>query len=185
MGVLADHQIRALVAQFRMIEPFAPELVHQGVLSFGTAGYGYDLRLAGEFQRLDGEGPLDPKDPSSFTPELFQASSCIIEPGETVLGRSLEYFRIPRNILAFVWGKSTYARAGLLVNVTPLEPQWEGFITMALANIGRRPVKIYAKEGIAQVVFVTASHVCRTSYADRKGKYQSQTRVVPPLLSLM
>lgn len=180
MSVLADHQIRSLVARYQMIEPFEPSLVSKGVISYGTSGYGYDLRLSRDFTRVIGDGVLDPKQRDSWNVETFQSDTVVIEPGETLLARSFEYFRIPRHILALVWGKSTYARCGIIVNVTPLEPEWEGYITMALVNGGRHPVRLYAGEGIAQVVFMRADDLCRTSYADRKGKYQAQKSIELP-----
>ncbi len=163
-----------------MIEPFEPGMVREGVISFGTAGYGYDLRLSREFQRIRGGEPLDPKERARWKVESFEADSVVIEPGETLLARSYEYFRIPRHLLALVWGKSTYARCGIIVNVTPLEPEWEGYITMAIVNGGRFPVRLYANEGIAQVVFIRADDICRISYADRGGKYQAQKGIELP-----
>ena len=180
MTVLADHEIRAYVHQYRMIEPFQPELVRRGRISYGVSSYGYDLRLANEFHRVIETEVLDPKRPETFRLERFRARAFVLEPGETVLARSLEYFRIPRRILVLVQGKSTYARCGLVVNVTPLEPEWEGYITMALANCGRSPLRVHAEEGIAQAIFLRADRLCRTSYRDRGGKYQGQERVEPP-----
>ena len=180
MGVLADHQIRAYVAQYRMIEPFVPELVRTGVVSFGTGSYGYDFRLAREFVRLAPHVGWDPKRPFRGDRETFAEDAFWIAPGEVILARSLEYFRIPRDILAVVFGKSTYARCGLVVNVTPLEPEWEGYITVALINGGRYPIRVYAEEGIAQVIFLRADAICQTSYADRKGKYQQQRQITLP-----
>ncbi len=180
MGLLSDRQIRAWVEQYRMIEPFEPTLVRSGVVSYGTAGYGYDLRLAPEFHRYVPTDGWDPKRPFAGSVETVTADRFWVPPGETVLARSLEYFRIPRHVLGLVVGKSTYARCGLIVNVTPLEPEWEGHVTMALVNGGRFPVCVYAHEGIAQVIFLVADEVCETSYADRRGKYQAQTGVTPP-----
>jgi dCTP deaminase len=170
-----DAWIRVMAAS-GMVEPFAEHMRRQGVISSGPSSYGYDMRVADEFKMFKGgEGTvLDPKDPD---PELFtdyQGDVCVIPPHSFALGRSVEYFRIPRDVLVVCFGKSTYARCGVLVNVTPLEPEWEGHVTIAITNTAPAPVRIYAGEGIAQLVFLRAVDECRTSYADRAGKYQAQ-----------
>ena len=157
-----------------MIEPFAEEQVRGGI-SFGVSSYGYDLRLAREFQvpRFFADTIVDPKNAAALEYDAFEADSVLLAPNSFLLARSLEYFRIPRDVLALCTGKSTYARCGVIVNITPLEPEWEGHITIALCNTAPSPVKLYAGEGIAQVVFIAAENACVTSYADRKGKYQA------------
>jgi dCTP deaminase len=159
-----------------LIEPFEAGQVKQGVISYGVSSYGYDLRLSREFQapRFQEDTIVDPKDGSSLEYDSLIADSILVPPGSFVLARSLEYFRIPRDVLALCTGKSTYARSGVVVNITPLEPEWEGYITINIFNAGPVPVKLYASEGAAQVIFIAADQVCETSYADRKGKYQAQ-----------
>lgn len=162
-----------------MIEPFESSLASQGFISFGVSSYGYDFRLSDRYKiPRPGIALLDPKNsgPENFSD--LRADHCIIAPGAFVLGHSLEYFRIPRNVLAICTGKSTYARCGVLINVTPFEPEWEGHATISISNTGAAPVKIYSGEGIAQLVFLAADELCQTSYADRKGKYQAQKGVV-------
>lgn len=161
-----------------MIEPFEPAQVRRGI-SFGLSSYGYDFRLGRNFQVLKFK-PGDILDPKNFSALVFksiEADWLDIPPGHYCLGQSLEYFRIPRNILTICYGKSTYARCGVLVNVTPFEPEWEGTVTIAIANHGPAPARIYAEEGIAQVIFLEADEVCAVSYADKKGKYQAQKEI--------
>ena len=182
MGLKPDTWIEQMVQKYGMIEPFEPRLVRDEVISFGLSSYGYDVRLAGEFRVLKDEinGILDPKD---FRKELFEeirGDECVIPPNSLCLARTLEYFRIPRGVLGLCLGKSTYARCGLIVNITPLEPEWEGYITVGILNTARIPAKVYAGEGIAQVIFIEADDPCRTSYADRRGKYQAQVDLTPP-----
>lgn len=176
MSVKSDRWIEEMALKHKMIEPFENSQVSSGVISFGVSSYGYDLRLADEFRIFQGRPDivLDPKkaDPGLFTE--FKGAVCTIPPNSFVLGRSLEYFRIPRNVITITTGKSTYARCGVIVNVTPLEPEWEGFITISIANLAPVPVKIYANEGLAQVIFLESDEQCRVSYADKKGKYQAQ-----------
>jgi dCTP deaminase len=164
------------MARKGMIEPFAETLKKEGVISFGVGSYGYDMRLGGDFRIFANSGPAftDPKnvDPAGFTE--FSGDVCVIPPNSFTLGTSLEYFRIPRDTLAICFGKSTYARVGLVVNVTPLEPEWEGHVTISISNTTPLPAKVYANEGIAQVVFLQAAELCSTSYKDRAGKYQAQ-----------
>ena len=165
----------------KIIEPFEPSQIKQcegrGVISFGTSSYGYDIRLSDEFMimKTAAENILDPK---QSTDSLFEPVKVkdfiIIPPNSIVLGKTVEYFRIPRDIITIAFGKSTYARCGIFVNVTPFEPEWEGYVTLSIANTTALPVKVYANEGIAQVLFLSADEVCETSYADKKGKYQAQ-----------
>ena len=165
-----------------MIEPFSESLVTKGVISFGVSSYGYDIRIADEFKIFTDvySTVVDPKnfDPRSFVE--FKGKECIIPPNSFALGRSVEYFRIPRNVLGICLGKSTYARCGIVINITPLEPEWEGFITIEISNTTPLPAKIYANEGIAQVIFIEGDEICETSYKDRKGKYQEQKGIVLP-----
>ncbi len=159
-----------------MIEPFNESLCSEGVISSGVGSYGYDMRIADDFRIFTGRegGILDPKSANQEDFEDFKGDVCTIPPNSFALGRSLEYFRIPRDVLVICFGKSTYARSGVIVNVTPLEPEWEGHLTIAVCNTAPLPVKIYANEGIAQLVFLGAGEPCETSYADRAGKYQAQ-----------
>ena len=179
MSVLPDHWIREMAHRRGMIEPFADNRVRKGKISFGASCYGYDFRLAREFRIPEFEGAkrLDPKRANQLHFREHHASTCVIPERSFILARSLEYFRIPRDVLALCQGKSTYARCGLIVNITPLEPEWEGFITISLVNAGPLPLTVYANEGIAQVVFLKAESQCRTSYGDRKGKYQAQKKI--------
>ena len=181
--ILSDREIAERVRSQRMIEPFVDHQVADGVVSYGLSSYGYDFRVADEFKvfRGAGEGPVDPKrlDDGAFV-NVVADDVCVIPPNSFVLARSLEYFRIPRDILALCAGKSTYARCGILLNVTPLEPEWEGHITLAIANTTPLPARIYANEGIGQIVFLRASEICRVSYADRKGRYQGGRGIVLP-----
>ncbi len=168
-----------MATEHGMIEPFEPNAVGKGVISYGVSAYGYDMRLADEFQfpQLDEGQVLDPKKKSSLKYESARADSVVIPAGGSVLGRSLEYFRIPRDVLVLCFGKSTYARCGVLPHITPLEPEWEGVVTMKIFNVSSQPVRLYAHEGIAQIVFVSADEVCETSYKDKGGKYQGQKTI--------
>lgn len=179
MGVLPDTWIKEQARRFRMIEPFAESRVRKGTISYGAASYGYDFRLGDQFRLpvYQGHKIIDPKKIEELDFRLHAGGSCLIPPNSFVLGQSLEYFRIPRDILVICQGKSTYARCGMIVNVTPFEPEWEGFATISLINPSPLPVKIYAGEGIAQLIFLRAESECETSYADRKGKYQAQKGV--------
>jgi dCTP deaminase len=165
-----------------MIQPFEERQVGNGRVSFGLSSYGYDIRLSDEFKIFTDvhQVLVDPKafDARSFVD--IRAPHCVIPPNSFTLARSIEYFKIPRSVLAICVGKSTYARCGIIVNVTPLEPQWEGHLTIEISNTTPLPAKVYANEGIAQLVFLESDEVCETSYADRNGKYQAQTGVVPP-----
>jgi dCTP deaminase len=184
MGLKPDHWIRKMALEQGMIEPFVENQVRQGVVSYGVSSYGYDLRVADEFKIFTNvySAIVDPK---NFSPESFvdfKGDVCIIPPNSFALARSLEYFRIPRKVLTICLGKSTYARCGLIVNVTPFEPSWEGFVTLEISNTTPLPAKVYANEGLAQVLFFEADEECETSYADKKGKYQGQIGVTPPKL---
>jgi len=182
MGIKNDKWIREMALKHKMIEPFSENLVTRGVISFGVSSYGYDIRIADEFKIFTDvySTVVDPKnfDPRSFVE--FKGKECIIPPNSFALGRSVEYFRIPRNVLGICIGKSTYARCGIVINITPLEPEWEGFITIEISNTTPLPAKIYANEGIAQVIFIEGDEICETSYKDRKGKYQEQKGIVLP-----
>ena len=189
MTIKSDKWIRRMAEQTGMIDPFEPRQVRQSpdghrIISYGTSSYGYDIRCAPEFKVFTNihSTVVDPKnfDEKSFVD--FHGDSCIIPPNSFALARTLEYFRIPRNVLTICLGKSTYARCGIIVNVTPFEPEWEGYVTLEFSNTTPLPAKIYANEGIAQVVFFEADEECEVSYADRKGKYQGQTGVTVPRL---
>ncbi|MBI4430423.1 MAG: dCTP deaminase [Candidatus Omnitrophica bacterium] len=179
--VKPDHWIIEMAEKRGIIDPFSPEQVKSGV-SFGTSSYGYDFRLADEFRVFNpSRGTvIDPKLFPAESFETIRAKECLIPANSFILARSLEYFRIPRDVLAICQGKSTYARCGIIVNVTPFEPEWEGFVTMALSNTAPVPVRVYAGEGIAQVIFIGASEICRISYKDKAGKYQRQTELTLP-----
>lgn len=179
MGVMPDHWIAAMARRHGMISPFARGRIRRGKISYGVSSYGYDFRLANEFKlpRFESVKRWDPKQMDQVAWTDHEASACWIPPNSYALARSLEYFRIPRDVLVICQGKSTYARCGIVVNVTPFEPEWEGFVTVALVNVAPVPVRVYAGEGIAQVIFLKADSKCTTSYADRKGKYQSQKKI--------
>jgi dCTP deaminase len=182
MSVKSDHWITRMAREHRMIEPFAESQVRDGAISYGVSSYGYDIRVADEFKIFTNVNSaiVDPKrfDQQSFVD--FKGDVCIVPPNSFVLARTVEYFRIPRSVLTICLGKSTYARCGIIVNVTPFEPEWEGTATLEISNTAPLPAKIYANEGIAQVVFFEADEVCRVSYADKKGKYQSQREITLP-----
>lgn len=177
--IKSDVWIRQTAQQHGMIEPFESEQVKKGVVSFGCSSFGYDFRVAEEFRiPVSGQqGPVDPKEFTNVQMTEYTGADCIIAPNTYVLARTVEYFRIPRRVLALCFGKSTYARCGILLNVTPLEPEWEGYITMCIANIAPVPVKIYANEGIGQAIFLESDEDPAVSYADRKGKYQAQQSI--------
>ncbi len=181
MGLKEDAWIRKMALEHGMIEPFVEKQVSSHVISYGVSSYGYDIRIADEYKIFTDvfSAIVDPKqfDPKSMVD--FKGDVCIIPPNSFVLARTIEYFRIPRNVLTICVGKSTYARCGLIVNVTPFEPEWEGFVTLEISNTTPLPAKVYSNEGIAQVLFFTADEQCETSYKDRKGKYDKQTGVVP------
>ncbi len=182
VGIKSDRWIEKMATRHGMIEPFVPELVRGGVVSFGLSSYGYDIRIADEFRVFSPKHGriVDPKnfDPDNFVD--FAGPECTIPPNSFCLARSLEYFRIPRDVIGICLGKSTYARCGIVVNITPLEPEWEGHLTIGISNTTPLPAKLYAGEGIAQLIFIEAAEITSCSYGDRKGKYQAQKGVVPP-----
>src|SRR5437870_6354650 len=185
MSVKPDHWIRRMSLEHKMIEPFTDRQVREGVISYGVSSYGYDIRVADEFRIFTNVNStiVDPKhfDPRSLVD--YKGDVCIIPPNSFALARSVEYFRIPRNVLAICVGKSTYARCGIIVNVTPFEPEWEGFVTLEISNTTPLPAKIYANEGLCQVIFFVSDEDCEVSYKDKKGKYQAQSGIVLPRLS--
>lgn len=186
MSIKADHWIRRMAQEHGMIEPFAPELVRENesgrIISYGTSSYGYDVRCANEFKVFTNihSVTVDPKDFDERSFVDVTGDYCIIPPNSFALARTVEYFRIPRSVLTICLGKSTYARCGIIVNVTPLEPEWEGHVTLEFSNTTNLPAKIYANEGVAQMLFFESDEVCETSYADRGGKYMGQTGVTLP-----
>ncbi|MGB9674017.1 MAG: dCTP deaminase [Anaerolineales bacterium] len=184
MGLKPDHWIRKMALEKRMIEPFAENQVRDGVISYGVSSYGYDIRVADEFKIFTNvySAVVDPKNFTTQSMVDFKGEVCVIPPNSFALARTVEYFRIPRGVLTVCVGKSTYARCGIIVNVTPFEPEWEGFVTLEISNTTPLPAKIYAFEGIAQVLFFEGDEECEISYADKKGKYQKQQTIVLPKL---
>ncbi|MDP2111584.1 MAG: dCTP deaminase [Thiobacillus sp.] len=186
MSIKSDKWIRRMAVEHGMIEPFEPGQVKQvdgrPIVSYGTSSYGYDVRCASEFKLFTNINTtiVDPKafDPNSFVE--VKGDSCIIPPNSFALARTVEYFRIPRSVLTICLGKSTYARCGIIVNVTPLEPEWEGHVTLEFSNTTPLPARIYANEGVAQMLFLESDEVCEVSYRDRGGKYQGQVGVTLP-----
>ena len=182
MSIKSDRWIRRMATEHGLIEPFVENQVRSGVISYGLSSYGYDVRVADEFKIFTNINTtvIDPKlfDPRSFVD--LKAPVCIVPPNSFALARTVEYFRIPRDVLTVCLGKSTYARCGIIVNVTPFEPEWEGTATLEISNTTPLPAKIYANEGIAQVIFFQSDEVCGVSYADKKGKYQAQRVVTLP-----
>ena len=189
MGLKPDSWIREMALKHNMIEPFVDRQIrttsNSHVVSYGVSSYGYDVRCANEFKIFTNINSafIDPKnfDPNSFIDVTTDV--CIIPPNSFVLARTIEYFRIPRNVLAICLGKSTYARCGIIVNVTPLEPEWEGHVTLEFSNTTTLPAKIYANEGVAQMLFLESEQPCEVSYKDRHGKYQGQTGVTLPIVA--
>ncbi len=187
MSIKSDKWIRRMAAEHEMISPFEPNQVRENnsgkIISYGTSSYGYDVRCAREFKIFTNinSAIVDPKnfDANSFVD--LASDVCIIPPNSFALARTVEYFKIPRNVLTICLGKSTYARCGIIVNVTPLEPEWEGHVTLEFSNTTNLPAKIYANEGIAQMLFLESDEICETSYKDRKGKYQGQRGVTLPV----
>ena len=182
MSIKSDNWIKRMAIEHKMIDPFVENQVRAGVISFGLSSYGYDIRVADEFKVFTNVygSVIDPK---SFDPRSFvdmKADVCIIPPNSFALARTVEYFRIPRSVLTVCLGKSTYARCGIIVNVTPFEPEWEGHVTLEFSNTTPLPAKIYANEGVAQVLFFESDEICDVSYADRGGKYQGQHGVTLP-----
>jgi dCTP deaminase len=187
MGVHSDQWIRRMAQKTGMIEPFAEAQVRKtesglSIISYGLSSYGYDLRVSNEFKVFTNvfNTMVDPKafDEKSFVD--IETDICIVPPNSFALARSVEYFRIPRDVLTICLGKSTYARCGIIVNVTPLEPEWEGHVTLEISNTTPLPARIYAQEGLAQVIFLGANEICETSYADRSGKYMRQRGITIP-----
>lgn len=186
MTLRSDRWIRRMAIEQKMIEPFADTQIREAngkkLVSYGLSSYGYDLRVAEEFKVFTNiyNSIVDPK---NFRPDAFvdiRGEACVIPPNSFALARSIEYFRIPRNVLTLCIGKSTYARCGIIVNVTPFEPEWEGYVTLEISNTTPLPAKIYSGEGLAQVLFFVADEMCETSYADRKGKYMKQMDITYP-----
>ncbi len=186
MSIKSDRWIRRMAGEQGLIEPFEPAQVRgdddRRLISFGTSSYGYDIRCADEFKIFTNinSAVVDPKDFDANSFVDLKAKVCIIPPNSFALARTVEYFRIPRNVLTLCLGKSTYARCGIIVNVTPLEPEWEGHVTLEFSNTTPLPAKIYADEGVAQVIFFESDEECEVSYRDRAGKYQGQTGVTLP-----
>lgn len=182
MGLKPDHWIRRMALERGMIEPFVDRQVREGVISYGVSSYGYDVRVADEFKIFTNvfSATVDPKHFDTSSMVDFKGEVCIVPPNSFALARTVEYFRIPRKVLTVCLGKSTYARCGIIVNVTPFEPEWEGYVTLEISNTTPLPAKIYANEGLAQVLFFEADEECEVSYADKKGKYQNQQSIVLP-----
>ena len=180
----SDRWIRKMSREHDMINPFSEKQVREGVISYGLSSYGYDLRVADEFKIFTNVNSsiVDPKhfDERSFV--TVQTDICIVPPNSFALARSVEYFKIPRSVLTICVGKSTYARCGIIVNVTPFEPEGEGFVTLEISNTTPLPARIYVNQGLCQILFFQSDEVCETSHADREGKYQSQTGIVLPKL---
>jgi dCTP deaminase len=188
MGVMNDRWIRKMALEHGMIEPFAEGQVRQNtgdgskVISYGVSSYGYDMRISKEFKVFTNvyNQIVDPKAFAEQSMVPMETDVCIIPPNSFALARSVEYFRVPREVLVMCIGKSTYARCGLIVNVTPLEPEWEGHVTLEISNTTQLPARVYANEGVAQVIFLKADEICETSYKDRGGKYQGQLGITHP-----
>lgn len=186
MSIKSDRWIENMAINHNMIEPFESNQVRDKKISFGVSSYGYDLRVSDEYKIFTNvnNSIVDPKhfDERSFV--NYQGDVCIIPPNSFALARSVEYFRIPRNVLTLCVGKSTYARCGIIVNVTPFEPEWEGFVTLEISNTTPLPAKIYSNEGLCQVLFFESDEACETSYKDKAGKYQAQTGITLPRLKV-
>jgi dCTP deaminase len=184
MGLKPDHWIKKMALEQRMIEPFVESQVREGVISYGVSSYGYDIRVTDEYKIFTDvySAIVDPKAFENKAMVDFKGPVCTIPPNSFALARTVEYFRIPRKVLTVCLGKSTYARCGIIVNVTPFEPEWEGFVTLEISNTTPLPARIYSNEGIAQVLFFEADEECLISYADKKGKYQKQQAIELPRL---
>jgi dCTP deaminase len=184
MAIKSDRWIREMAQTQQMIDPFCEKQMREGVISYGLSSYGYDLRVADEFKIFTNvnSAVVDPKkfDERSFV--SIRADSIMVPPNSFALARSVEYFKIPRDVLTLCVGKSTYARCGIIVNVTPFEPEWEGFVTLEISNTTPLPAKIYANEGLCQILFFQGDEPCQVSYKDRAGKYQNQTGIMLPKL---
>jgi len=184
MSIMPDSWIRRMAREHGMIEPFVESQKREGAISYGVSSYGYDARVAPEFKLFTNVNSAI-VDPKAFSEQSFverTGSECVIPPNSFVLARTIEYFRVPRDILVICLGKSTYARCGIIVNVTPLEPEWEGYVTLEFSNTTPLPARIYANEGACQFIFLKADEVCEVSYADRAGKYMRQKGVTLPRL---
>ena len=184
MSILSDKSIRELALEKKMIEPFVEKQTREGCISYGLSSYGYDARVSNEFLIFTNVDSAI-VDPKAFSDKAFvkrETDVCIIPPNSFALARTIEYFRIPRDLMVICLGKSTYARCGIIVNVTPLEPEWEGHVTLEFSNTTPLPAKIYANEGACQFLFLEGNQPCEVSYKDRAGKYQGQKGVVPPRL---
>jgi dCTP deaminase len=185
MSIKPDHWIKKMAEEQGMIEPFVEDNVSNNVISYGISSYGYDLRVSDEYKIFTNvnNSIVDPKnfDPQSFID--FKGDVCIVPPNSFALARSVEYFRIPRSILTICLGKSTYARCGIIVNVTPFEPEWEGHVTLEISNTTPLPAKIYSNEGLCQVIFFESDEMCTTSYKDKLGKYQGQQGITTAAVS--
>ncbi len=177
--IKSDTWIKKFSIEHKMIEPFVENQVSKDVISYGISSYGYDMRISDEFKIFENRNStvIDPKKSNVESFVDFKGRACIIPPNSFVLARSVEYFRIPRNIITICFGKSTYARCGIIVNVTPFEPEWEGYATIAVSNTTMHPAKIYSFEGIAQILFLESDEICEVSYADKKGRYQKQKEI--------
>jgi len=182
MGLKSDKWIRQKSLEERMIEPFCEDQIGKNVISYGVSSYGYDIRVGREFKIFTNVNStvVDPKNFDRSSVVDFEGDICIVPPNSFALARTVEYFRMPKNVLAICLGKSTYARCGIIVNVTPFEPEFEGHITIEISNTTPLPAKIYANEGIAQVLFLEGDEQCEITYSDRKGKYQSQIGITLP-----
>jgi dCTP deaminase len=184
MPIKSDKWIKRMAKEHQMIVPFSERQTKKGIISYGLSSYGYDIRVADEFKVFTNVNTtiVDPKQFDQRSLIDVKGKFCIIPPNSFVLARTVEYFKIPRNILTICLGKSTYARCGIIVNVTPFEPEWEGYATLEISNTTPLPAKIYANEGIAQIIFLEADEICEVSYKDKKGKYQAQKRITLPKL---
>ena len=182
MGIKSDNWIKKMALEEKMIEPFTDKQTTQGAISYGVSSYGYDIRVTDEFKVFTDvfNTVVDPKDFNEKSFVTMITDECIIPPNSFALARTVEYFRIPKNVITVCLGKSTYARCGIIVNVTPFEPEWEGHVTLEISNTTPLPAKIYANEGIAQVLFFEGDEQCDVTYADKKGKYQKQTGITLP-----
>ena len=184
MAIKSDRWIRKMAVEHDMINPFSEKQVRDGVISYGLSSYGYDLRVADEFKIFTNVNStvVDPKkfDERSFV--SLEADICVVPPNSFALARSVEYFKIPRDTLTICVGKSTYARCGIIVNVTPFEPEWEGFVTLEISNTTPLPARIYANEGLCQILFFQSDEICEVSYKDKHGKYQGQKGIMLPKL---
>ncbi|MCO5142738.1 MAG: dCTP deaminase [Oligoflexia bacterium] len=184
MSIKSDKWITRMCKEYGMIEPYEEKQVRKGMISYGVSSYGYDIRVADEYKIFTNVNStlVDPKDFDNRNFVTINSDHCIIPPNSFVLAKTVEYFRIPRNVLAVCVGKSTYARCGLIVNVTPLEPEWEGILTLEISNTTPLPAKVYSNEGVAQLLFFESDEACETSYKDKSGKYMKQPGLTLPKL---